>query len=133
MLAFRLPAWIAFGSGRGIGIPVLQTYLVPSFVVVAYEKSGHIVEVAAVTGVAVLVVWSALLLVVVGSSAGASRSRLVQYGILGETGLGDSQPRSRPMFAAWTGFSALAVTGAMLSAVIERAKRSGRFSSACRG
>ena len=34
---------------------VLQIYLVPSFVVVAYEKSGSYVEAAAVTVVAVLV------------------------------------------------------------------------------
>jgi class 3 adenylate cyclase len=185
---------------------VLQIYLVPSFVVVAYEKSGRYVEAAAVTGIAVLVllyvlilpglgwsrlaqqwaagqqvdraravdatytyarraavrwmavsaVWAALLVVVVGAIAGASGSRLVQYGILGtvtgtvtwligvhslvegmmrpvrvalvgDTGVGDSLPRSRPTFAAWTRLSVLAVAftfavgGAMLAAVFERA------------
>ncbi len=185
---------------------VLQIYLVLSFVVVAYEESGHYVEAAAVTGVAVLVgvyllvlpglgwsrlvqkwvageevdraealaatytyarravvrwvavgaVWTALLLVAVGAIAGASGSRLVQYGFLGavtgaatwligvhslvegtlrpvrvalvgDTGIGDSQPRSRPTFAAWTSLSVLAVAcsfavaGAMLAAVFGRA------------
>ena len=82
-------------------------------------------------------VWAALLLVVVGVIAGASRSRLVQYGILGaavgisvqlisihsfveaalrparvaiagNTGIGDSLPRARPTFAAWSDVSMLA-------------------------
>ena len=35
--------------------PLGAADLVPSFVVVAYEESGHYVEAAAVTGVAVLV------------------------------------------------------------------------------
>jgi adenylate cyclase len=184
----------------------LQIYLVPSLLVVAYEKSGHYAEAAAVTGVAVLawvyllvlpgrgwsrlverwaadqrvdrakaldatysyarravVRWvslgaicAALLLVVIGAIAGASTSRLVHYGILGavtgaaawliavhslvegmlrpvrtalvgETGIGDSLPRSRPTFATWTNLSVLAaafafaVVGAMLAAVFERA------------
>jgi adenylate cyclase len=111
---------------------------------------------AVVRWVAVGAVWTALLLVVVGAIAGASGSRLVQYGILGavtgaatwligvhslvegmlrpvrvaligETGIGDSQPRSRPTFAAWTSLSVVAVAlsfaiaGAMLAAVFERA------------
>ena len=81
----------------------------------------------AVRAVAVNAVWAALLLVVVGAIAGATGSRLVQYGILGaavgtatqliavhsfqeaalrparvalagDTGIGDSLPRSRPTF-----------------------------------
>jgi class 3 adenylate cyclase len=94
----------------------------------------------------------ALLFVVVGAIAGASESRLVQYGILGvatgiatnlvgahtfvegalrparaalagDTGIGDSLPRTRPTFAAWLNLSMLAtvfafsVLGAMLGAV----------------
>ena len=101
-------------------------------------------------------VWAALLFVVVGAIAGASGSRLVQYGILGaafgtavqliavhsfveaalrparvalagDTGIGDSLPRSRPTFAAWSKVSmlaaafAFAVAGAMLAAVFDRA------------
>ena len=97
-------------------------------------------------------VWVALLLVLVGAIAGASGSRLFQYGILGaavgtavqliavhsfteaalrparvaiagDTGIGDSLPRSRPTFAAWSNVSMLAaafsfaVAGAMLAAV----------------
>ena len=83
-------------------------------------------------------VWIALLLVVVGAIAGASGSRLVQYGIVGaafgavsslvvlhsfmeatmrpariaiagDTGIGDALPRSRPTFAAWSNVSMLAV------------------------
>jgi adenylate cyclase len=85
--------------------------------------------------------WAALLLIVVGVIAGASVSRLVQYGIVGaaaagigmaligthsfgegalrparaalsrDTGIGDSLPRSRPTFAAWLDLSIL---GSML-------------------
>ena len=83
-------------------------------------------------------VWAAPLLVVVGAIAGATGSRLIQYGILGavagtgaqliavhsfveaalrparvaiagDTGIGDSLPRSRPTFAAWSNVSMLAV------------------------
>jgi adenylate cyclase len=99
----------------------------------------------------------ALLLVVVGAIAGASGSRLVQYGILGaalgtgnlliaahsfveaalrpariaiagDTWIGDSLPRSRPTFAAWSNVFMLAVTfnfavaGALLAAVLDRGR-----------
>jgi HAMP domain-containing protein len=98
----------------------------------------------------------ALLFVVVGAIAGATGSRLVQYAIMGaasgiavvvislhsfpeaalrparvaiagNTGIGDSLPRSRPTFATWSNVSMLtcafsfAVAGAMLAAVIDRA------------
>jgi class 3 adenylate cyclase len=97
---------------------------------------------------------AALLLVVVGVTAGASGSRVAQYAILGaafgtavqliavhsmvegalrparvaiagDTGIGDSLPRSRPTFAAWSNMSTLAVAfafavaGAMLAAVFD--------------
>jgi class 3 adenylate cyclase len=185
---------------------MLPIYLVASFLVVAFEKSGQYVDAGAVTVVAVPVlvyvmvlpgigrirlaeqwaaghevdrasaldatyVWArgavtravggnavgaALLLIVVGVIAGASGPRLVQYGILGaaigaanqlvaihslvgaalrpvrvaiaeNTGIGDSLPRSRPTFAAWSNVSMLAavfvfaVAGAMLAAVLDRA------------
>jgi adenylate cyclase len=109
----------------------------------------------AVVGNAVM---AALVLVLVGAIAGAGASRLVQYGILGtafgaviplpgvhslmeaalrparvaiagDTGIGDSLPRSRPTFAAWTNVSMLAVAfayavaGAMLAAVFDRASK----------
>jgi class 3 adenylate cyclase len=83
-------------------------------------------------------VWIALLLVVVGAIAGATGSRLIQYGIVGaffggvsslnivhsfveammrpariaiavDTGIGDALPRSRPSFAVWSNVSMLAV------------------------
>jgi adenylate cyclase len=83
-------------------------------------------------------VWLALLFVVVAAIAGATWPRLVQYAILGaclgaaahliavhgvvegalrparvaiagDTGIGDSLPRSRPTFAAWSKISMLAV------------------------
>ncbi len=92
-------------------------------------------------GVACNAVFAAILFVVVGAIAGASGSRLVQYGITGavsgtglmligfhsfvegamrparvalagDTGLGDSLPRSRPTFAAWSSVTMLAVAGA---------------------
>jgi adenylate cyclase len=110
----------------------------------------------AVRAVAVNAVWAALLLVVVGAIAGATGSRLVQYGILGaavgtatqlisvhsfqeaalrpvrvalagDTGIGDSLPRSRPTFSAWSKLSILAATfnfavaGAWVAAVVDRA------------
>jgi adenylate cyclase len=86
-------------------------------------------------------VWAALLLIVVGAIAGASRSRLVQYGIVGvvaagigmafigthtfgqgamrparaalagDSGIGDTLPCSRPTFGAWLDLSML---GSML-------------------
>ncbi|OBA83136.1 cyclase [Mycobacterium sp. 1164966.3] len=109
--------------------------------------------VRAVLGNAVL---GAVVLVLVAAIAGAGVSRLVQYGMLGtalgaaillpgvhgtmeaalrparvaivgDTGIGDSLPRSRPTFAAWTNASMLAVAfayavaGAMLAAVFDRA------------
>jgi class 3 adenylate cyclase len=182
---------------------ILSVSLLLSFVVVAFEKSSHYVDAAAVTGVAVAVLayvvilpgsrrfhlaqrWAAghevdraaalgdtytwtraaavrglavwpviggLFVVVVGAIAGASASRLVQYGILGaatgiaanlvgahtfvegalrparaalagDTGIGDSLPRSNPTFAAWLNLSMLAsvfafsVSGAMLGALV---------------
>jgi class 3 adenylate cyclase len=205
-------AWDRYGARYSWAIcaltfPVLlQTYLVVSFIVVAFEQSDHYVEAAAVTVVALLVlvyvmilpglgrsrlpeqwaaghevdrgralqatytwarrivaravvgnaVGAALLFVVVGAIAGATGSRLVQYAILGgafgtsvaligvhsfveaalrparvaiagHTGIGDSLPRSRPTFAAWSDMSLLAavflfaVAGAMFAAVFDRA------------
>jgi adenylate cyclase len=101
-------------------------------------------------------VWAALLLVVVGAIAGAPGSRLIQYAILGaaigaavvlgaghsfveatwrparvalagDMGIGDSLPRSRPTFAAWSNLSVLvavfiyAVGGAMLASTFDQA------------
>jgi adenylate cyclase len=98
----------------------------------------------------------ALLLVVVGAIAGATGSRLVEYGILGalvgtalaltlhgfvesavrparvaiagDTGIGDSLPRSRPSLATWSSLYVLvavfgfAVDGAMLAAAFDHAR-----------
>ena len=107
--------------------------------------------------VGVSAVWGALLLVVVGVIAGASGSRIVQYGIIGavggisialatvhilvepalrparaavagDTGIGDSLPRSRPTFAAWSNLAVLgvvfvfALSGAMVAAVVDRVR-----------
>jgi adenylate cyclase len=100
-------------------------------------------------------VFLALVLVLVGTIAGAGVSRLVQYGIvgvtfgtaamlaaahsveamlrparvaiIGDTGIGDSLPRSHPTFAAWSNVFVLAtvfvfaVWAAMLAAVFHRA------------
>jgi class 3 adenylate cyclase len=205
-------AWDRYGPRywwtiyAGTVVVLMPIYLVLSFVVVAFERSGQYVETAAVTVVAVLVLayvmilpglggsrlserWAAghevdrtraldatytwaraavaravganavliaLLFVVVGAIAGATGSRLVQYAIMGaasgiavvviavhsfpeaavrparvalagDTGIGDSLPRSRPSFATWsnvsmlTGAFAFAVAGAMLAAVIDLA------------
>ncbi|MGH3967599.1 MAG: adenylate/guanylate cyclase domain-containing protein, partial [Mycobacterium sp.] len=110
-----------------------------------------------VRGVALNAVGVGLLSVIVDAIAGATGWRLVQYGILGavigvaimlpavhtiaeaaarpvrvaiagDTGVGDSLPRSRPTFAAWSSVSMLAVVfmfavdGAMLTAVFDRAR-----------
>jgi adenylate cyclase len=93
---------------------------------------------AVVRAVGANAVGAALLGVVVGVIAGATGSRLVQYGILGaavgagsqlvavhsvweaalrpvrlaiagDTGIGDALPRSRPSFAAWSNVSILGV------------------------
>ena len=109
-----------------------------------------------VRGLWFMPVWVLLLLMVVGVVAGASGSRLIQYGILGvtvgiasnlvgmhtfaegalrparaalagDTGVGDSLPRSRPTFAAWVQLSMLtslfvfSVAGAMLGVLVDRA------------
>jgi class 3 adenylate cyclase len=101
--------------------------------------------------------WYSLLSVVVGMIAGATGLRVIQYGILGavtgaavgltaarslaeaavrparlaiagDTGIGDSLPRSRPTFAAWTNVFMLAavfaftVVGAMLAAIFGHAR-----------
>jgi len=186
-------AWDRYGARYSWAIWVvafastLPSYLLWSFVVVAFEKSSHYVEAAVVTGAAVVVMasvtvlpgsrrfrlaqrwaagdevdraealqdtytwsravgvralsffpaWAALLFIVVGVIAGASGSRLVQYGIVGaiaagvgmvligthtfgegalrparaalagDTGIGDALPRSRPTFAAWLELSML--------------------------
>ncbi len=100
---------------------------------------------------------AALLAVVVGAIAGATGPRLVQYGIWGAsvgistvliaghslaeaamrpariaiaggTGIGDSLPRSRPTFAAWSNVAMLTtafvyvVTGVMLGAVADQVR-----------
>ncbi len=113
---------------------------------------GAVARVMGATGV-----WAGLLSVVVGEIAGATGSRLAQYGILGvvvgaavgltsvhsfqeaaarparlaiagDTGIGDSLPRSRPTFAAWSNVFVLgtvfvfAVVGAMLAAVLNRGR-----------
>jgi adenylate cyclase len=189
----------------GTVVVLMPIYLVLSFVVVGFERSGQYVAAAAVTVVAVLLLayvmilpglggsqlyerWAAgdevdraralnatyawtralvarvvganavliaLLFVVVGAIAGATGSRLVQYAIMGaasgfavvviavhsfpeaavrparaalagDSGIGDSLPRSRPTFATWsnvsmlTGAFSFAVAGAMLAAVFHR-------------
>ena len=111
---------------------------------------------AVARAVGINLVLGALLLVLVAAIAGATGSRLIQYGVLGavlgaaivlgalhsfgeaalrparlaiagDTGIGDSLPRSRPTFAAWSNLAMLmavfnsAVGGAMLAAVIGRA------------
>ncbi len=111
---------------------------------------------AVARGVAGSAVPSAALLVVVGAIAGATASRLVQYAILGaffgaavqmpavhsfwegalrparvaiagDKGIGDSLPRPRPTFSAWSNVTMLSVafvyalSGAMLAAVFDRA------------
>jgi adenylate cyclase len=103
------------------------------------------------------IVGPGVLVVVVGTIAGATGARLVQYGLLGAvlgvslpligvhslvegalrparvaiaggTGIGDSLPRSRPTFAAWSNMLVLAVAfsfavaGAMLATVFDRAR-----------
>ncbi len=103
----------------------------------------------------VTAVWATILAVVVGAIAGATWWRVVQYGVwgavlgattqlaashsfsevslrparaalAGDTGIGDSLPRSRPTFAAWANMFMLgvafvfALAGAMLAAVFHR-------------
>ena len=205
-------AWDRYGARYSwalwvMGFPVvLPTYLLASFSVVAFEKSGQYVPVTGVTATFVLVMsyaflppghkrllpaqqraaghdvdravaladtfaygrrsvfrlvavhaaLAAALLVVVGALVGATGSRLVQYTIVGavfgiavqmialhsvvegalrpvrvalsgDTGIGDSLPRSRPTFAAWSNLSvvmvalAFAGSGAMLAGVFRRA------------
>ncbi len=112
-----------------------------------------------VLGIVSDAVWNALFMVGVGSIAGATGARLVQYGILGvavgistmlvsmhgfvegifrpartaiaaDTGIGDSLPRSRPTFANWT---SLSMTAAVFSAYLAAAMLAAVFDVADRG
>jgi class 3 adenylate cyclase len=111
---------------------------------------------AVVRALGFLPVGAAVLLTIIGAIAGASGSRLMQYGIVGaasgfaaalvgvhtvlegaarparsalagDTGIGDSLPRSRPTYAAWIDLSTLgsvftfAAMGALLGVVLNRA------------
>jgi adenylate cyclase len=113
---------------------------------------GTVVRTAGVTVVGV-----ALLFSVVSAVAGATGSKLVQYGIVGaavgavsslitvhslveatmrpariaiagDAAIGDSLPRSRPTFAAWSNASMLAamfsfaIAGALVAAVVDRTR-----------
>ncbi len=110
---------------------------------------------AVVRGAAGNIVGAAALLLVVGASAGATSSRLAQWGIIGasvglsqsliglrgfvegalrpvraaiagDTGIGDSLPRSHPTFATWSNLTMVTVAyvfatgGAMLAGVFNR-------------
>jgi adenylate cyclase len=123
----------------------------------ALEDTYTWARAAGVRGLASMPVWTVVLLTVVGLIAGASWSRLVQYGTLGvaagiatnlsgmhtflegilrpvraalggDTGIGDTLPRSRPSFATWLGLSMLALifgfsaAAAMLAVVLESAR-----------
>lgn len=178
-------SWVIYGVSFLVPFPI---YLFLSCAIVAFEKSGHYLEAASVTAVAMLMLaygivlpgrgawrlverwaggeavdpakaleatytWSrravargltvvtvcgAVLSSVVGAIAGAAGPRLVQYAVLGgvvgagthligvhsvpegpmrpvraaiagESGIGDSLPRSRPTFAAWSNLSILSV------------------------
>jgi adenylate cyclase len=177
-------SWVLYAIGCALMLP---PYLVWSFVVVAFEKSGRYGEAAIVTVAAVIVLtyllilprnrgirlverWAdghdvqtamalqatyasaratvvrglgvcpagtALLFLIVGAIAGASWTRLIQYGVLGgaiglgaslivvhgwveavlrparvaiigDSVIGDALPRARPTFAAWSSLSVLA-------------------------
>jgi len=109
-------------------------------------------------GLAVIAVCAVSLSIVVGVIAGASEPRLVQYAVwglaagvgshlvgvhsvpdipmrplratlAGATGIGDSLPRSRPTFAAWSSLSILAVafvfsmSGVLVSALFDRVRQ----------
>ena len=123
----------------------------------ALEATYALSRGAVVRAVTFNAVWAGVLSVVVGATAGATGWRLVQYGILGaavgaaiqvtgfhsfveaavrparvaiagDTGIGDSLPRSRPTFAAWSSVAILAaafvfaVDGAMLAAAFGRTR-----------
>ncbi|OBB96224.1 adenylate/guanylate cyclase domain-containing protein [Mycobacterium sp. 852002-30065_SCH5024008] len=196
-------SWVICALSYVIPFPI---YLSLSFVIVASEKSGHYLEAAAATAIAMLALayglvlpgvgalrlverWAAgeevapakaleatytwargavvrglvviavcavMLSVTVGVIAGASGLRLVEYAVLGgvigtgshligvhsvpetpmrparvalagATDIGDSLPRSRPTFAAWSNLAMLAVAfvfsivGATAAAVFGRA------------
>jgi adenylate cyclase len=123
----------------------------------ALEATYALTRGAVVRSVVFNAVCCTLLSVVVSAIAGASGSQILQYGILGaavgtslqltgvhslaettmrpvrialagDTGIGDSLPRSRPSFAAWSsvlmaaiGFQA-AVGAAMIAALVDRAR-----------
>jgi HAMP domain-containing protein len=110
-------------------------------------------------GVAADTLWTALFMVGVGAIAGATGSRLVQYGFLGvavgvstmlvsmhafmegvfrparaaiagDTAIGDSLPRSRPTFANWTNVT---VTATIFSTYLSAAMLAAVFDVATHG
>ena len=125
----------------------------------ALEATYTFARRAVARAVLVGAVWIAVLATGVGAIAGATGLRLVQYGMLGvvvgvgvnlsgthsfveaafrpvraalsgNTGIGDSLPRSRPTFATWSSLSVLvvvflfAVAGAMLATVFDQTSHS---------
>ncbi|WP_068180851.1 adenylate/guanylate cyclase domain-containing protein [Mycobacterium sp. UM_CSW] len=139
--------WVMAAVAVGISFPV---YLLLSFAIVDFENSSRYLVAAGAAGLI------ALLSVVVGRIASATGERLVEiviwtcaFGVgsqligvhslaetvmrprrvalTGDKEIGDSLPRQRPSFAAWSNLSVLAVTfvfstaGDMLAAVVDRA------------
>ena len=123
----------------------------------ALEGTYHYLRAAGFRAVWAACVWAAVLAAAVGAISGATGWRVVQYGILGavygtgvqliafhsmmesawrpaklalsgDTGIGDSLPRSRPTFAGRSNLSMVAVAfvsavmGASLGAVVDRAR-----------
>ncbi len=124
--------------------------------VMALQATYTSARAAVVRGLGAGPVCTAALLLLVGAIAGARGSRVIQYGVLGgaiglgvsfiavhsfieatlrparvaiagDTGVGDTLPRARPTFAAWSNLSVLsaifvfAVGSAMLGAVVKPA------------
>jgi adenylate cyclase len=122
----------------------------------ALEGTYHYLRTAGFRAVWTTCVWAAVLAAAIGAIAGATEWRIVQYGILGavygagvqlvafhsimdsawrpaklalsgDTGIGDSLPRSRPTFAGRSNLSMVAVAlvfsvmGASFGAVVDRA------------
>lgn len=163
--------------GQAAAVTVITSLLLMYFVVLPGTRGGRIIEQwaaggevdrvaalehtyawtrgAVVRGVVSSAVCCSLMAVVVASIAGASGSRIVQYGIVGvvvgavsqlggahsiqeaamrpvraalagNTGVGDSLPRSRPTFAVWSAVLMLTlmclsvITGAMVATVVYR-------------
>ncbi len=133
-------SWAIYAVACGFAMAIFR---VSAFAIIAFEQSGRYLEAVVIVAVAVPVMifvnilpglggirvveqWAGGHQVDPGSALEATYD-WARIAIAGDTGIGDSLPRSRPTFAAWSNVAMLAAvfgnatSGAILGAVVMRA------------